>query len=59
MSRKSGGSAESFKIKLTKIDVAAESLKAAVRLFFEDTYPSAVYLLAAWAKPSSTHQRSP
>src|SRR5262249_12684563 len=48
------GGAESYKVKLTKIDVAAESLKAAVRLFFEDTYPSAVYLLAASARELAT-----
>jgi len=54
MSRKRGGSSENFKIKLTKVDVAAESLKAAVRLFFEDTYPSAVYLLAASAREITT-----
>jgi hypothetical protein len=45
---------EDFKVELTKIDVAAESLKAAIRLFFEDAYPAAVYLLAASAREITT-----
>jgi hypothetical protein len=43
-----------FKVELTKIDVAAESLKAAVWLYFEDLYPAAVYLLAASAREITT-----
>jgi len=37
-------------VTLTKLDVAAEHIRAAVRLFFEDGHPAPIYLLAASAR---------
>jgi hypothetical protein len=37
-------------VSLTKLDVAAEHIRAAVRLFFDDAHPAPIYLLAASAR---------
>ena len=42
--------AEQRSVSLTKLDVAAEHIRAAVRLFFEDAHPAPIYLLAASAR---------
>jgi hypothetical protein len=41
-------------IELTKLDVAAEHIRVAVRLFFEDAHPAPVYLLACSAREITT-----
>jgi hypothetical protein len=37
-------------VTLSKLDIAAEHIRAAVRLFFEDAHPAPIYLLAASAR---------
>ena len=42
--------ADQRSVALTKLDVAAEHIRAAVRLFFDDAHPAPIYLLAASAR---------